>query len=596
MSWGTDFDDTVDEPSVEEPGYLPMGGTEPTYENTRPDQSEEPIYHDGEVEHYLHDKFNRSKHYFETWSPGDPPMPSGSEDYEEPLPYPGDELETSATRHIESKSRFPSKSTLKKQSSTYVGFDPDPGAKAASNLHVAYSNVIPPAPPPPPLPPPPPPLPIPGNWESHNNSSIADDNISRNHSMSMKIGDYCYVVPTRIVRSPVPLKKKSKETDSGRSKSEYYRRSSNERPSRRVNSLPKATSEGVYGSFLQRSALNQVLGKTGKHVSRKTLTKSRTKNTKDDRPRRSATEPLLSKKTRTLDSDKNKDDVNKRFSIKQQVQSYFKAPSTLHQRVKRVDQKAVNANIVTQERHRILLQDTNKNHRNQSSQSILERSDIQTMRVQPERFETNYTPNVNVGNVQGPEYSSTNVRTSNLPFPDVRPQYRTVYQARPPVTATNSFESKTDFKELETHNRKRKATYDDGISRKYSFTCNEEYIRTRKPPNGVFYPGDYDDPMRQEDDTGIYIDSFAESLNGLGNRSSNSVNGYIATTPANKSSNSVSVELPRSQSLSPIYPVKSQEPLSPRKQTEDESDDETVVINLVSGSASDTSTLKNETH
>ena len=96
-------------------------------------------------------------------------------------------------------------------------------------------------------------------------------------------------------------------------------------------------------------------------------------------------------------------------------------------------------------------------------------------------------------------------------------------------------------------------------------------------------------------DTGIYIDRLVGSLNASGNRSSNSVNADIARACANKSSNSVSVQLPRTQSLSPIYPVKSLEPQSPRQQNESESDSETIVINLVSGSASDTSTLKNET-
>ena len=574
-----------------------MGGTEePIYENTRPYQDdEEPIYHDEEVEQYLLNKFNQSKHYFETLSPDEFPAPSGSGVYEEPLPYPGDEWENS-TGQIKGSSRHPSKGSVKKQSSTYVSFDPDPEARAAKQQEVIYANVAPG--------PPPGHYDIPAYQSYVNNSSIAANNVSRNHSMSMKMGDYSNTMYTRIHRSPLQTMRLSKKAGSSRSKSDYHRNTSNEPTSRFVNPLPKPTTQGIYGSFLQRSALSKVVGKNGKHVSRKSLTKSRTKSTKENRPYGSATEPLILDNVRSVYSNKHKDDIDRRrFSVKQQVQKFIEAPESLYQRIKRDDQIPVKANIENQEKPTILPKGSNKPG-SQSTQSVLKESDIQTTRVQPERFETNYKPNVNEENFQRPWYGSSNIRTSNMPFPEVRPHYHTVYQATHSgtfATNMNSFENKRDFGAAETDKRKTSNSWDNNTSRISSYACNENKVDTcnkikaEKQSNGVCYPGEYADPRRQTDDTGIYIDRLVGSLNASGNRSSNSVNADIARACANKSSNSVSVQLPRTQSLSPIYPVKSLEPQSPRQQDESESDSETIVINLVSGSASDTSTLKNET-
>ena len=574
------------EEPVEEPAYLPMGGIEePIYENIKPNQDdEEHIYHDEEVEQYLLNKFNQSKHYFETLSPTEPPLPSGSGVYEEPLPYPPDEFDNS-TGHNQSSS----KSSIRKHSSTYVGYDPAQDAQATRQ--VTYANIEP------------------GSYPGHpghfdftgaayqsyvNNSSIVASNVSRNHSLSMKMDGTHNARRSKILRSSAPTRRSSKAASSTRSKSEHYHSISDGPKLLKFVTLPKTTSKAIDGSFLQRSVLNKVEGKNGNRVSSKPLTNIRPKSANKNKPygsvdkhKLNVTEPLIPKNVRSA----NANDNLRSFSVKEQVQELCKTTQPLYQRIKREDMPAKKNYFEVRGRQTTFPKGSNKTAtyqqraRSKSTQNALARSTIQEMRVQPEIFETDYKPNVNAEKLHKPEYGSTNIRTSNMSFPEISPQHHTVYQARDSKTYVANRDnsvSKTGSNTTSHHkqnNCKTNNSWDNTSGLQcYRHMFKEEKDKSERPLSRVFYPGECTDPRRPVDDTGIYIDSLADSQNAS----------------ANKSSNSVNVELLRTQSLSPIYPVKSFEPMSPRKRDGSDNDSETIVINLVSGSASDTSTLKNE--
>ena len=253
------------------PNYIQMDGLDETpdeviYENIRPDEviyenlrpgqeDEEHIYHDEEVEQYLLKRFNQSKEHFENLSNGPTPIRSsvsadlykrrsqdvftaGSGIYDEPIPSPPNELET--MRGIERTSSSPSKYSMRKNSSSYVSYDPQSGAHVISNASGLYEN-------------------IPPNQNTDNSNIVTkrmSTNLSSSSNNAARKGRKTTVLYSPVSRLPEAQMNQQKRTGRYRTKADsisYYKMS--DKPNGKYSHLSK-TKQGVLRGLFSRNSNN----------------------------------------------------------------------------------------------------------------------------------------------------------------------------------------------------------------------------------------------------------------------------------------------------------------------------------------------------
>ena len=607
-TFDTTFDSVVDaatpEPG-EQPAYIPMEGLdreseEPVYENLRPImEDEEHIYHDDEVERYLLNKYNNSKEYFEHLS--EEPYPTGyrrssgvSADvrqdmdknqtiYDEPLPYPPDELEN--WRGLDRTS--PSKKSLKRNSSTYVKYDPawdtqhligrtssmkeNVGTRSQPVTfdNVYYNQDVPQG----------------AHFQSYiNNSSFTANNETLNRSLSAKSSRKTTPIKKLHISSTSELEKRSlsKVKVNNHKKSDLMNYRSISYKSKPSNAALSKSNRHVY----KRSSSNDVK-RLDKHcVPSKPPRNDVSKNTvifqygfgdefnrQYDILNQNLAEPLIPRQEKPLHHHKSYDSVGK-DSVKPQVENFSKTREPLYNSIKRDKPSETSKSNIEVRRHN-------------RSQRHLEIADFRKHEDMKTNIKEYYVPYGSYENSYD-KLSERRASTSNADH--VGNRTATKNSSRIPLTGYSRDTDSSFVKNYQTYgstpntctqrqqNKEREALpiTEKGMSdykAKDTLTGRSELLSKSALTNSFELTSKQSNNSRRETDD-FYIDSFACLKSEVENKSSE----YKHT---------------RTRSVSPIYPVTSpvsspqafekardaEMVISPSKREKTPSDE--MVINLV---------------